>query len=337
MATEASIPPRTPPDSSITGRVLAGWYRFTLACTSEVRLGAVPGSTLRGALAGALRPLVCVTQMPTCNGCLLRSTCAYGFVFETAREPAPGGQTGFEDTPRPFVLHFPEPPRAAYEAGDAVRFDVVLLGKAPAYLPHLVYAVRSLEETGLGAGRRAGHGRFRLAAVEAVGPEGNTPLLDEDVLCQPPPSQSLETLVGWKPTTTASRHELCLETPLRLMHGGQWVRDRAFELHHLVRVLARRLDLLARFHGAHAPAVDVEALVAASETVRLSERRLRWRRQERYSHRQRQTMPMDGLLGRVVCEGVPPELVPVLAAGQLIHAGKGATMGMGQYAVRPLS
>ena len=68
-------------------------YRFYFATDSSVRLPKYPGSAWRGAFGHALKKTVCVVRITPCNQCMLKSACAYSYVFETP-PPADTGKMG---------------------------------------------------------------------------------------------------------------------------------------------------------------------------------------------------------------------------------------------------
>ncbi len=254
-AAEDRAPMKTPPEhiieadgTTLTGGLRAIRCRFTLRCTSKVRLGRFPGFTLYGALKSRLRPLACVTGMSACDGCVLRAgRCAYGHPFETVHEPTPGAPTGFEDAPRPFVLHFPDAVRSSFAAGEELRFEVVLLGRAASFLPHLVYAVRALEEAGLGAGgpRGVAPGAGRLASAGPAAAAAGAAHRRHTGASRRPAGASLR-----DPATHPARR--AAGRPGRLRLAPPRARGRPTP-HQVARGVARRIRLLARFHGTPAP------------------------------------------------------------------------------------
>ncbi len=304
--------------------------RFVLVMSSDTDLGEFPGTVIRGAVAAHLRRLVCVTSMPTCAGCAYRPSCAYHGLFEAPAPPGATSQTGFEDAPKPFILHYPSPVDTHPRAGHPFRFDVVLLGPASAYVSHLVYAVRRLESAGLGFGYRDGQGRFELARVSAIerGRETIVFTREEASVRAVPQPVDIGDLVDTADTTSSPGIRLI--SPLHIRRQGRWLNASDLTFEHLAEALLRRVDVLHRFYGA-GPGLEGPPLREAARAVRIVRRRLSWRAQQRYSHRQKQAMPMDGLVGGFDLEGDVTPLIPLLRAGTLLHAGKGVTMGMGQY------
>ena len=113
--------------------------------------------------------------------------------------------------------------------------------------------------------------------------------------------------------------------------------SRAPSFQDLIRALLRRLSSLCYFHCGGGLALDFKRLIVQAGAVRTVESRLHWRRQERYSRRQQQKIEMGGVLGTMVFEATDSEqlasFLPLVAAGEWVHVGKGCVMGLGQYRV----
>lgn len=308
-------------------------YRFTLHAGSPVVLGAFPLGTVRGALGGSLRAVACTTGAPTCRGCPLLESCAYGLLFESA-PLSPHLHGGFADAPRPYVLHLPRPLPERAAPGQGLAFEVVLIESAAATLPALVRAARRLEHTGLGDRRERGEGRVRLLRVEAYHGQAATPVWEARgrALALPPAPVPL----GAAPRPEGAPLELRFSTPLRLRASGETLA--APGLADVVRALARRVQALAALHGRLTDALRAE-LYACIDHARLleaegaAEGRFRPAVRHRYSARQRQRVPLEGVLGTLHVRAGWEPLWPLLDAGRLLHVGKNATHGLGQYSL----
>ena len=55
----------------------------------------------------------------------------------------------------------------------------------------------------------------------------------------------------------------------------------------------------------------------------------------RYSNRQQRLMNLEGLIGRITLTGDLSLFSELLSLGELVHIGKNATMGLGQYKITP--
>ena len=58
---------------------------------------------------------------------------------------------------------------------------------------------------------------------------------------------------------------------------------------------------------------------------------LGWKDWQRYSSRQDRKMSLGGVVGSIELEGLTAFHRTLLAVGQMIHAGKNATFGLGKY------
>lgn len=300
-----------------------------LRAETRVVLGDFPAAVLRGALGGALRTAACTTGAPACTGCPLLASCAYGLLFENV--PLPGVlHSGFTDVPRPYVLHLTRPLPAVVSPGHRFAFDLVLVESAATTLPVLVRAVRRLETTGLGDDRERGQGRVRLQRVEVRhGPAPVTAWMPGRRLL---PAVPAPVPLGATPCPDAADAALDLRfvSPLRLCIDGQTRLEPAFE--DVVRALARRVQALAALHGRYDDALR-ERLYGWIDLTRGLDAVPRFRSvvRRRYSARQRQRVPLEGVVGTIrVGPGWQP-LWPLLDAGRLLHVGKNATHGFGQY------
>jgi hypothetical protein len=134
------------------------------------------------------------------------------------------------------------------------------------------------------------------------------------------------------PMAAAGTAHLHFHTPLRLQHDGRPLRPAELGPRKLVADLLRRCNLMLDLHLGIRPApFDAPALVAHAATLADDRADLRWREDARYSSRQRQQLPLGGVLGRWTLQGDLAPLLPWLWLGQWLHLGKGATMGLGGY------
>src|SRR5712691_4172548 len=143
--------------------------RVTLRARDPLQLPLYKGSTLRGGFGSAFKEAVCVVDHRDCTRCLLRSRCAFPYVFDT---PVPEEATRlrkYPAAPHPFVFLPPLEEKTLYRPGDALTFDLTLIGKGADFLPYFIYTFERLgERRGLGKGR----GRFSVESVHWLAPEG---------------------------------------------------------------------------------------------------------------------------------------------------------------------
>jgi hypothetical protein len=309
----------------VTATLPLARYRLDFTVETPLHLPAYAGSTLRGALGGALRAASCMTKQKTCDHCPLLATCPYAQVFET-RPPAGEAHAlqKFSQLPHPYVIEPPQWGERDHAPGETLSFHLVLTGRALDQLALIVWAfVRAFQR---GVGR--GDGTARLVRVTHVGAteslvlDGVTQAIAEHDTRAPPMT-----------AMTADRLTLVFDTPLRLQTEGRRATAEEFTPRRLLMALVRRIALLHEFHGPGPLALDFSGLARQANALG-DEKDVRWRDWTRYSSRQRQKIELGGVVGRWTLHGDPENLrpfLPFLHLGQWLHVGKEATFGMGGY------
>ena len=297
--------------------------RFQAVVDTPLRLPDYAGSTLRGAFGGALRRIACMTHVPTCTGCPLLRTCPYAVVFESA-PPAEGHSLQkFSEVPRPYVIEPPAWGAREWQPGETLEFSMVLLGRALEQAPLIVLAWQRALAQGIGPG----DGRAQLLRVTQETATSEHRVFDtDDRNIQAP---RIESVPPSTPPTTATLH---FHTPLRLQANGHALGAERVNARRLILALARRISLLAEFHGHGAPGFDFAALAKDAEAL-TETRNLSWRDWSRRSSRQQQTMALGGLVGEWTLNGDLSRIWPFLQFGQTTHVGKEAVFGLGGYRV----
>jgi len=326
-------------------------YRFTAFAQAPLQLPPYAGSLLRGQFGAALRQVACMTRQPMCGGCPLVATCPYTRIFE-APAPPKGSHAlqDFSQIPNPYVIEPPAPhwgqrPQERHIAtGEALAFNLVLIGQAVEQLPLVLFAFKRALERGLG------HHRVPLVLqlVEWLDEHDQPhPIWREHATALADHVANVPWLSGAYDGAAEADAGVTLHfhTPLRLQSQGQPLRPAQLTPRALVSALARRTALLMDFHapGTTAPNGHVtwgDAARAATQaaTSLQDQRELRWFDWVRYSSRQQQEMTLGGVLGRWVLQGDAETLaglLPWLRLGQWLHIGKNATMGLGGYTLAP--
>lgn len=307
----------------------AARYRLEFQVDRPLALPPFAGSTLRGVFGHALRRTACVTGLPACEPCALYRSCAYPAVFESP--PPPGARRIYSDIPQPYVV---EPPPmcesgAPLRPGSAFAFDLVLIGPALSQLPLVLLAWQRALHSGIGAGNR---GRAQLQRVWLQGD-------DEPVLAGPQGRlRPHATGIRWpEPAQAPSAVRLNLLTPLRIKREGRVVAaGQPLTAVDVLMAIVRRVAELCELQLATDTGFDFSALREAACHVHC-EADLHWQDGRRWSNRQQQHVPLDGLVGRIVLRGPLAPFWPLLHLGQWLHLGGKASHGLGRYALEPLA
>lgn len=299
-------------------------FRLEFVPDGPPRLPEYPGSTWRGALGRALKRAVCVTRGGDCPSCLLYRSCVYPYVWETPPPPGSEKMRHYDTAPHPFTLGVAETGEA--NETRAYRLGLTLYGRAAHHLPYFVHAFRQAGAEGIGSRRTL----FHLEIVEQdAGLRG-------DWIEVWIPGSALDARSAQIPFAPLlpERCVIHVLTPLRLKRDERNVGPAEFCFADLFGNLLRRISLLTYFHTDTPLETDFAGLTRQARDVPIHDAQLRWYDWTRYSSRQDTTMQMGGLLGSFALDGAALEAFwPYLWLGQWTHAGKAATMGMGQYRI----
>lgn len=306
------------------------WLSLDISCRflTPARLPAFKGSTLRGAFGHALKTVACALRQQDCETCLLAQTCAYALIFATER--LCGSHVAAR--PHPYIINPPLGGQQDYETDETFKFNLVLLGPAPRFLPHIIYSLEEMGKHGIGKGAKEGRGRFALADVRMTGaPDEQEPLYDEHgkTLRQPeaPPPLALE-----EAGQPVRKLTVELLTPLRIKKDN-YLLQATPDFADLVRAALRRVSTLEKHYGENPPGFDYHSLIRQAEAVSLRNAAIRWREHQRYSNRQQQDMAFGGLVGRLEFEGGIAPFLPLLRYAEQVNLGKQTAFGLGKIRV----
>jgi hypothetical protein len=275
-------------------------FDFRFRARQRMRMPGYMGSAWRGGFGRALRRSACITGLSTCPGCPFETNCVYPYLFETAPSDDGGILAAYDRVPNPFVLAPPWEEGRLLPADGETGLRLVLIGRA---VEHAGFAKQAVIEAGL-RGLGPDRGVLDLCAVDPV--------------------------ISPKTGPCPDRVEIELLTPLRLVEAGRLVGPAALRPRQLLLSALRRASTLAERHGPAPLELDYRTLKKHAESAEFAAAELRWVEWARWSGRQQALLQMGGLLGSLVLPlaGLEP-FWPFLALAPWVHAGKGATMGLG--------
>ncbi len=308
-------------------------FSLTIEAVEELHLPYYKGSTFRGGFGNMFRRIVCALKRQDCMDCMLKSRCIYAYVFET---PSSDGAEimnmhKYERVPHPFVIEPPDMDSGfnvqsskIINPGSRIDFNLILIGKAADYLPYFIYTFDELGKNGIGKGR----GKYRLIEVKT---DRSGPIYHESTkTIKKAEIDLIDIPDDFRPADGLTAITLHLLTPLRIKYNRDLVVNPEF--HILIRNLVRRIGLLYYFHcGNQKPSWDFRAIIKHAEGVKIKTSSLRWLDWERYSSRQDSRMKLGGLIGKITYEGDLEPFLPILKAGEILHAGKNTSFGLGKY------
>jgi len=311
-----------------------GRFRFDFIAQEEFSLPRYKGSVFRGGFGLALKRISCSQgRRGPCPECILCGECAYARVFETPVRPGDTGMIeGMSDAPHPMILRPPMPTKRLYKAGDPLDVEIILIGQALRFVPHVICAFEDFSRMGFGEGK----GKFEMQGVSAFfGGKWNRVYSEGDRLLE----QRCWTLTGIDQLEDVCGHradcvELKVHTPMRIKWGGSITDDLRFDL--LIRNILRRIQMLDQLHCQGTIRFDHERLIALAAHVETIFENLWWTDWSRHSKRRNAEIMMGGVIGEIVFSGELTEFLPYLKLGEILHVGKGTAYGMGRYSMRIL-
>lgn len=301
---------------------------FCVEAIDELMLPAYKGSTLRGGFGLAFRKVVCALKKMECTDCLLKTKCAYPYIFETSPPDSTEilSMDKYEAAPHPFVIEPPLEEKARYYPGEKLNFGLLLIGRAVEYLPYFIFSFDILGEMGIGKKRS----KFKLNKVTYMHEQiysvanGKISYVDPATIIIP------ETLENHDSLDWLVQLKFC--TPARIRYQRNLAVT--LEFHILIRNLLRRFMLLHYFHmEKRLLKWEPKEIIAAAYGINIYENNLRWYDWERYSLRQKTRMKLGGLIGTISYQGKLKPFLPFLQAGEILHAGKGTAFGLGKYCI----
>ena len=264
---------------------------------------------MRGAFGHALKDMACLSANHNKGkcGCQVEDACVYQQLFSPVAQQSHALARQYNVSP-PIIVQAHALPEVL-EAGSHACFDVVCLGaRANAQWPIIQLALQRALMGGIGW-RHPQRGRAQLTQVETLPVES-----------APNPIQS------------HSMH-IQLLGHTRLQHQGQILVVEDWQPEHWLKAALRRQTLMRDAYQLALPDIhwpDLQTDVTAITWRNTNLHDVDW---TRYSNRQQQTMPLNGVGGEFVLEQVSPALQALLHYGQWLHVGKNSIFGLGQYQI----
>ena len=329
--------------------------KATFCATTDVTLTDCKGSTLRGMFKTALKRVCCPYSSTQCSNCTRAQECAYGLITEHRTK------TG-ENTVLPYAINCSTLKPNAYSKDEELSFDLVLVGRAIAYLPHIIASLSAWDLLDVGrfqplirqweierygppsrwSGKIRPKGRLRLEKVEQVSGDGIHPLYGARRPFKMPVVDTLSCEPGiddgkWRvklnflaPTRITRRvvDEDGKKKKKKLIQPG----DMDFHLF-FNSIRTRFYGLCVHFGNENVipPGETLEDAESLVKAVIVSENGLKMEKIRRYRGNMTKWTHLDGFVGPVTLENIPGSLIPWILAGELLHIGRFPTLGYGEY------
>lgn len=210
--------------------------------------------------------------------------------------------------------------------GDEWQMEVLFVGKGISSISDFIRVVRQLGQVGIFRGM----GRYILVAASTIGASGDVVEFGQSV--QGTTAESLQLIpLSWLVETTGGATSWCFEmvTPARLVsHGKPLFRPDFVSLFPFV---LRRVGAMLTHWGEINQVMDPQPFLAAAAAVKILDNQLYWDDWKAFQANSGME-PVGGVSGSLVLAGAAiDDILWVLRLGALLHIGKGAAYGSGEY------
>lgn len=312
-------------------------YRFTLQAKTAIGfVNGDVGTTLRGAFGSALRQIVCIDRHQVCAQCSAMQDCVFPLVFSPINAPGTAPKR-LQTPPRGFVIKPPLNAKQQYAPGESIIFDFLLMGRLREYLPYIIVPFTELGRQGIGMGR----GKFILAAIDAITPEGDEASVyrrEDGIVQNASVMTNADDLIRLHPPPAHSRVTLKFLTPTRIRFNPTGERGKSRPVRnpsffHIACRLRDRISALCREYGPAPLEMDFKGFGLRAKNIKTVESRLRWIEAKRTS-RTRHSHDLSGFVGEITFEEDLTEFWPFLVLGGYVHVGDNAVFGRGWYGIK---
>ncbi|MDQ7060876.1 MAG: CRISPR system precrRNA processing endoribonuclease RAMP protein Cas6 [Sulfurimonas sp.] len=254
------------------------------------------GSQLRGALGYALKKVTCINPSFECNDCFASQNCLYYEFYEQKNKP------------HNYRFDF-ELAKEFYE------FDFYLFDSATQKLPYVISAFHlMLTQNGLGKEHKI-YKEFDIYVND------KNCFIDGQLKL---PKDFINTFVIDRIST-----DVCIKfvTPLRIKKDNKLLRNDSIELKDIVNsIYQRQMQLLGRKFKKF-PYVTEGNII---------KKELKYKELTRHSNRQKTTMNLGGMMGKIIIRDLNTESFNILKLGELIGCGKSTVFGLGKIKIEEI-
>lgn len=262
------------------------------------------------------RQSCCRYGLKTCLACMEHPVCPYRDVFAQELSSDPDVVRRHQKPPLPFAFKIKQFP----DNGSCLELSLVVVGNAVNHLPVFINAVRRLIES---ISEQCPGTAPSITGTYCTDYQSVRHELD----CSSHGTQNLVVLSSleiMEITEGAENIRLILESPLRLLSAGSVLYTMDFSV--FLRSQLRRCSSLFAYYGDGELDIDYAGLSSVANHVKCLNDGIHYL-QPSWSQRSNHA----GLQGISEFGEVAPGMLPLLAFGSYLNAGKGASFGLGVY------
>ena len=305
--------------------------KLTFKSEAEIFFPLNPVNTFRGAMGYALRHISCIQRKSddkyACNTCKLAKTCAYALCYETNISHLKIEFEKFKSFEIPHLMNIDSgfPGNTVVKAGESYSFNVRLLGNAVTIAPYIIVAAQNAAIKGI---------RGAKAELESIVDEFSGRLIwskKNENLVLPEIEDFTIQEPNWKNTENCEL-KLNLVTPVAFKNKQTGRITREPDFNRIIGSLMRRYTFFEASEGRKLN-WHFREISELAKQVKISGMNIETVCWERYSTRQKQRIPVSGVIGTVNYIGPVAGFEELLNAGEILRCGRSITLGQGRINV----
>ncbi len=212
-----------------------------------------------------------------------------------------------------------------FKQGETLDFSLVLFGKTIVNFHQFVQAFHAM-------GEQAGIGKYqaRFGIIKIRNMEGQPILQDGLMNMDKFVIHSLYDYImfrKYKMAAVKMENKIVFHTPLTLKSNNEYLQE--FQMEAVINAVKRRIYMLDCYEG-----IEDDSIYTGNESIIVPEilhQECHFMSVSRYSTRKNQKMILRGIKGYILLSEIPPDLMELLLAGELVHIGKNTSFGFGRY------
>lgn len=293
---------------------------FTLTFPNSCVLPISKASAIRGGMGEMLLRANCIRDRD-CDNCDFVDECIVQRTMYSRFENKPDFMSQNDSVG--YVIEC-ENYMEEFNAGDELKFYLILFGKTIVYFNQYMQALFALGQNGLGKDKA----KFYISQVKNN--KGQAILDGNNIFME---YYQIDTIADYverrlKDIRQECCNELKFKTATTIKYQGNFIQE--FNMEAIVNAIKRRIYILDSFEN-----IDGEELYKSQfELPKIIDQDIKTIKVRRYSSRKNAGMPLQGIKGEVVLDVISDELMPLLLAGEILHIGKSTSFGFGRYIVK---
>ena len=274
-------------------------------------------SAIRGGIGEMLLRQNCISNR-ICEGCSFRDECVVERIYYHPLKITP---EFVQDKSNMGYLYECKDFRTSVSKGDILRFSMLLMGDVIVHAPQILQALIRFGEIGIGKNWV----KFKVEKVENHRGE----VVFDGKNCENTrfaPNLVSEYVQSRMNLRKSKKLQVCFMTPWTQKYKGKFIKK--FDGEAFADSVYRRVYLANCMEGN-----EMNQYNEIFKGLSVPNQEVKEREISRFSSTHNRKIDLKGLIGKFTLENATEEFLPYLYAGELLHVGKNASMGFGQYKV----